>query len=84
MINNVYELVLGVYLAIVLFFLGYMSLGSQKETFMKNYSLNWIFMVFFIVFFFLLGYLFQNVILSFKEVKVENRKFINTQDLKKQ
>jgi len=69
-------------LGIVLFFIAYFSLGSNKESYMPNNSLNWIFMTFFIIMFFLMGYLLQNVFLSFKEVKKPNRpEFINTHKL---
>lgn len=79
MIDNVYELILGIYLAIIIFFLGYYGIGESRDSFMKNTSLNWIFITFFIIMFFLFGYLFQNLLLSFKDVKKrEYNAFINT------
>ncbi len=79
MINNNYELVLGLYLGLIAFFLGYFSLGDYKENIMKNIPLNLIFITFFIVLFFLLGYIFQNILLSFTDIKkVDNKMILNT------
>jgi len=77
MIDNTYELILGTYLGIIFFFAGYFALGDYKQNIMQNNSLNWIFIAFFIILFFLLGYLFQNILLSFKDVsKRDSNNFI--------
>ncbi len=83
MINNVYELILGMYIAIILFFMGYYALGDYKEQIMENKALNWVFMGFFIILFFLLGYLVQNIILSFQDVKRKesNTVLVNTNSM---
>jgi len=83
MINNVYELILGMYIAIILFFMGYYALGDYKEQIMENKALNWVFMGFFIILFFLLGYLVQNIILSFQDVKKKesNTVLVNTNSM---
>lgn len=77
MINNNNDLVFGLYLAIIIFFAGYWFMGNDREKFMKNTTLNWIFIAFFIVIFFLIGYLFKNLLLSF--VDFRNKK---TSDIK--
>ncbi len=69
MIDNIYELILGIYLGIIVFFLGYFGLRGYKDKIMENKSLNWIFMTFFIIIFFLTGFLLQNMFVSFREIK---------------
>jgi hypothetical protein len=80
--NNSYELVFGIYLAVASFFIAYAMIGSDKEIFMRNTSLNWILITFFIVIFFLFGYLFKNLILSFRDPKkrTENQ-YISTKEV---
>lgn len=78
MINDGYDLVIGIYLGIILFFAGY-KLLSNKDSFMKDTTLNLIFMAFFIIIFFLFGFLFKNIFLQFKDVNDRNSMpFINT------
>jgi len=81
MINNIFELILGIYMAIMFFFLAWFSLGDYANYFMDNNVLNKIFITFFIIIFFLLGYLFQNIFISFKESK--KREFNSFVDIKK-
>lgn len=69
MITDSYDLAIGIYIAVILFFLAYWLLGSKGNNIMKNTSLNWIFMAFFIIIFFLLGYLFSNLLVQFREVR---------------
>lgn len=74
MINNSYDLVLGIYLGVVSFIMGYMILSDKKQLILKPSSLNIILMIFFIIIFFLFGYLFRNIMLFFKKMpgKVPN------------
>ena len=84
MIDNNYELILGIYLAILLFFFGYYAMGEKKLELMNNTSLNYIFIVFFLIMFFLLGYLFQNIIISLRETRVrQSNNFITPDNMKK-
>jgi hypothetical protein len=69
MIKDSYDLVIGIYLAVIAFFAGYMLLGNDKIMIMRSTSLNWIFMAFFIMIFFLFGYLFKNLLMQFKDVR---------------
>jgi Kef-type K+ transport system membrane component KefB len=69
MISDIYELILAIYMAIMFFFLGWYSMGDYFSVFMEDTVLNKIFITFFIIVFFLLGYLFQNIFISFKETK---------------
>ncbi len=69
MINDIYELILGIYVGIMFFFLGWYSMDDYFSVFMEDSVLNKIFITFFIILFFLLGHLFQNIFLSFKEAK---------------
>ena len=81
MINNSYDLVLGIYLAVVAFFAGYTLMGDKKEQILKSSTLNIIIMAFFIIIFFLIGYLFRNMMLLFKKMpeKVPNT-YIDTNE----
>lgn len=72
MISNSYDLVLGLYIAIVLFFAGYIFLGDTRDYYMKNNALNWILITFFIIMFFLFGYLFQNVFMTIIDTRNKN------------
>ena len=69
MINDIYELILGIYVGIMFFFLGWYSMDDYFSVFMEDSVLNKIFITFFIILFFLLGHLFQSISLSFKEAK---------------
>ena len=68
MINDSYDLVIGIYLAIIFYILGY-KLLPNSEMIMEDNILNLIFISFFITIFFLLGFLFKNIFLQFKSVK---------------
>jgi len=68
MINDSYDLVIGIYLAIIFFIVAYKFLPNS-DMFMKDNILNLIFMSFFITIFFLFGFLFKNIFLQFKDVK---------------
>jgi len=84
MIDNNYELILGIYLAILLFFFGYYAMDEKRVEMMNNTSLNYIFIVFFLIMFFLLGYLFQNIIISLRETRVrQTNNIITPVDIKK-
>jgi len=72
MIDNVYELIMGIYLGIIVFFVGYYGMGDMKNLIMEGNTLNLVFMTFFIIMFFMFGYLFQNLLLSFKDVEKRN------------
>jgi len=69
MIENNYDVVIGLYLGIILFFFGYWALGGNRESYMKANSLNYIFITFFIVLFFLFGYLFKNMFITMTDMK---------------
>jgi len=82
MINNSYDLVWGIYIAIIAFIAGYLMLGENKQLILKPTTLNIIFMLFFIIIFFLIGYLFRNLMLVFKDVsKKQPNEYINTNEL---
>jgi len=81
MINNSYDLVWGIYIGIIAFVAGYLLLGDKKSLIIKSSTLNIIFMVFFIIIFFLVGYLFKNLMLVFKDVpKKTPNQYINTNE----
>ena len=65
MINDIYELILGIYVGIMFFFLGWYSMDDYFSVFMEDSVLNKIFITFFIILFFLLGHLFQNIFFFF-------------------
>ena len=65
MINDSYDLVIGIYLGIIFFILAYKFLPNY-ETIMEDNILNIIFISFFITIFFLFGFLFKNIFLQFK------------------
>ncbi len=67
MINDSYDLVIGIYLAIIFYILGY-KLLPNSEMIMEDNILNLIFISFFITIFFLFGFLFKNIFLQFKSV----------------
>lgn len=67
MIDDSYDLVIGIYLAIILYILGY-KLLPNSEKIMEDNILNLIFISFFITIFFLFGFLFKNIFLQFKSV----------------
>ena len=82
MINNSYDLVWGIYIAIIAFIAGYLMLGENKQLILKPTTLNIIFMLFFIIIFFLIGYLLRNLMLVFKDVsKKQPNEYINTNEL---
>jgi len=72
---------LGIYLAVVAFFAGYMLMGDKSQQILKSSTLNIIIMAFFIIIFFLIGYLFRNMMLLFKKMpeKVPNT-YIDTNE----
>lgn len=67
MINDSYDLVIGIYLAIIFYIIGY-KLLPNPEMIMEDNILNLIFISFFITIFFLFGFLFKNIFLQFKSV----------------
>ncbi len=69
MINDSYDLVIGIYLGIIFFILAYKLLPNY-EMIMEDNILNLIFISFFITIFFLFGFLFKNIFLQFKSVKL--------------
>lgn len=73
MINDSYDLVIGIYLAIIFFIVAYKFLPNN-EVFMKDNMLNLIFMSFFITIFFLFGFLFKNIFIQFKDIKGKSKK----------
>jgi hypothetical protein len=70
MIDDSYDLVIGIYLAIIFYILGY-KLLPDSDKIMEDNILNLIFMSFFITIFFLLGFLFKNIFLQFKSVNLK-------------
>jgi hypothetical protein len=70
MINDSYDLVIGIYLAIIFYILGY-KLLPNSEMIMEDNILNLIFISFFITIFFLFGFLFKNIFLQFKSVNTK-------------
>ena len=70
MINDSYDLVIGIYLGIILFILAYKFLPNNEKI-MEDNILNLIFLSFFITIFFLFGFLFKNIFLQFKSDKVK-------------
>jgi hypothetical protein len=68
MINDSYDLVIGIYLGIIFYIIGY-KLLPNSEMIMEDNILNLIFISFFITIFFLFGFLFKNIFLQFKSVK---------------
>ena len=64
MINDSYDLVIGIYLGIIFFILAYKFLPNS-EMIMEDNILNLIFISFFITIFFLFGFLFKNIFLQF-------------------
>jgi len=68
MINDSYDLVIGIYLGIIFYILAYKLLPNY-EMFMEDSILNLIFISFFITIFFLFGFLFKNIFLQFKSIK---------------
>ncbi len=73
MINDSYDLVIGIYLAIIFYILGY-KLLPNSEMIMEDNILNLIFISFFITIFFLFGFLFKNIFLQFKTVTPNEKK----------
>ena len=73
MINDSYDLVIGIYLGIIFYILGY-KLLPNSEIIMEDNILNLIFISFFITIFFLFGFLFKNIFLQFKSVKSIEKK----------
>ena len=71
MINDSYDLVIGIYLGIIFYIIAYKFLPNY-EMIMEDNILNLIFISFFITIFFLLGFLFKNIFLQFKNVKLIN------------
>jgi hypothetical protein len=71
MINDSYDLVIGIYLGVIFYILAYKLLPNY-EMIMEDNILNLIFISFFITIFFLFGFLFKNVFLQFKSVKLVN------------
>ena len=71
MINDSYDLVIGIYLGIIFYILAYKFLPNY-EMIMEDNILNLIFISFFITIFFLFGFLFKNIFLQFKSVKLVN------------
>ena len=72
MINNIYELVLGIFFGILFFFIGFFSLVSTSSIdnpYIKNNTLNLILIGFFIIIFFLFGYLLNNIFQTFRTSK---------------
>jgi len=70
MINDSYDLVIGIYLGIIFYILAY-KLLPNSEMFMEDSILNIIFISFFITIFFLFGFLFKNIFLQFKIVQLK-------------
>lgn len=70
MIDDSYDLVIGIYLGIIFFILAYKFLPNS-EFFMEDNILNLIFISFFITIFFLFGFLFKNIFLQFKSVNLK-------------
>ena len=68
MINDSYDLVIGIYLGIIFYILAY-KLLPNSQMFMEDNILNLIFISFFITIFFLFGFLFKNIFLQFKIVQ---------------
>ena len=68
MIDDSYDLVIGIYLGIIFFILAYKFLPNS-EMFMEDNILNLIFISFFITIFFLFGFLFKNIFLQFNSVQ---------------
>ena len=62
MIEDSYDLVIGIYLGIIFYILGY-KLLPNSEMIMEDNILNLIFISFFITIFFLFGFLFKNIFL---------------------
>jgi len=73
MIEDSYDLVIGIYLGIIFYILGY-KLLPNSEIIMEDNILNLIFISFFITIFFLFGFLFKNIFLQFKSVKPIEKK----------
>ena len=73
MINDSYDLVIGIYLGIIFFILAYKLLPNSVMI-MEDNILNLIFISFFITIFFLFGFLFKNIFLQFKSVKSIEKK----------
>ena len=73
MIDNNYDLLIGLYLGIIFFFAGYYFIGTDRQSYMPGSSLNYIFITFFIVLFFLFGYLFKNIIIGVFENRMRNK-----------
>ena len=73
MINDSYDLVICIYLAIIFYILGY-KLLPNSEMIMEDNILNLIFISFFITIFFLFGFLFKNIFLQFKTVTPNEKK----------
>ena len=71
MINDSYDLVIGIYLGIIFYILAYKFLPNY-EMIMEDNILNLIFISFFITIFFLFGFLFKNIFLQFKSFKLVN------------
>ncbi len=70
MIDDSYDLVIGIYLGIIFFILAYKFLPNS-EFYMEDNILNLIFISFFITIFFLFGFLFKNIFLQFKSVNLK-------------
>jgi hypothetical protein len=70
MINDSYDLVIGIYLGIIFYILAY-KLLPNSQMFMEDNILNLIFISFFITIFFLFGFLFKNIFLQFKIVQLK-------------
>ena len=68
MINDSYDLVIGIYLGIIFYIVAY-KLLPNSQMFMEDNILNLIFISFFITIFFLFGFLFKNIFLQFKIVQ---------------
>ena len=68
MINDSYDLVIGIYLGIIFYIRAY-KLLPNSQMFMEDNIRNLIFISFFITIFFLFGFLFKNIFLQFKIVQ---------------
>ena len=78
MIEGKYEIVIAIYLGILAFFLANWILGNKL---LKHSTLNLIFMAFFIIIFFLIGYLFRAILLQLKPIeKNKESAFITTNE----
>ena len=78
MIEGSYELILAIYLGMLAFFLANLIMNN---TLMKHSTLNLIFMSFFIIIFFLFGYLFRTILLQLKPIeKSKESAFITTNE----